>query len=73
MEAKFGTTVAKVDLLQDQGLWLLSGLDGQVLGQFDGIVATDKNISSPRFTGLTRRLPPLGLFPIIFSVVFLLK
>ncbi|ONK65208.1 uncharacterized protein A4U43_C07F34790 [Asparagus officinalis] len=61
VEAKFGTIVAKVDMLQDRGLWLLSGLDGQVLGQFDGIVATDKNISSPRFTGLTGRLPPLDI------------
>ena len=62
MEAKFGMTVAKMDWLQDRSLWSLTGLDGQVLGQFDGVVATDKNISSPRFTGVTGRPPPLGLF-----------
>lgn len=61
MEAKFGVTVAKMDWLQNRSLWSLSSLDGQVLGHFDGIVATDKNVSSPRFTGVTGRPPPLGL------------
>ncbi|KAL5210616.1 hypothetical protein ABZP36_006239 [Zizania latifolia] len=36
-------------------------LDGRDLGNFDYVVATNKNIASPRFSGLTGRPPPLDL------------
>lgn len=60
VEAKFGVTIGKLEWLESRSLWLLSGLDGQNLGHFDAVVATDKNIASPRFTGLTGQSPPLG-------------
>eukprot|EP00268_Persea_americana_P015206 TRINITY_DN1692_c2_g1_i2.p1 TRINITY_DN1692_c2_g1~~TRINITY_DN1692_c2_g1_i2.p1 ORF type:complete len:407 (+),score=81.58 TRINITY_DN1692_c2_g1_i2:106-1326(+) len=59
VEAKFGVTIGKSEWLESRSLWLLSGLDGQNLGHFDAVVATDKNIASPRFTGLTGQSPPL--------------
>ncbi|XP_034570749.1 uncharacterized protein [Setaria viridis] len=65
VEAKFGCTVGKMDWLQDRSSWSLASLDGKDLGHFDYVVATDKNVASPRFSGLTGRPPPLdlSLFP----------
>lgn len=60
VESKFGTSVNRLEWLEDQNMWSLIGLDGQNLGQFKGVVATDKNIVSPRFTSGTGRQPPLG-------------
>lgn len=62
VEAKFGVTVGKMDWLQERSSWSLASLDGKDLGYFDYVVATDKNVASPRFSGLTGRPPPLGLF-----------
>lgn len=67
VDAKFGVTVGKMDWLQDRSSWSLASLDGKDLGHFDYVVATDKNVASPRFSGLTGRPPPLGLF--IFSIM----
>ncbi|URE15771.1 endoplasmic reticulum-Golgi intermediate compartment protein [Musa troglodytarum] len=61
VEAKYGITVGKVDWLCDRNLWSLISLDGQDLGQFDGVVASDKNVVSARFTGVTGRPPPLDI------------
>ena len=61
MEAKFGTSVGKLEWLQNEDLWMLTGLDGQNLGQFNGVVASDKNVVSPQFTSVTGRPPPLGM------------
>ncbi|XP_010258648.1 PREDICTED: uncharacterized protein LOC104598324 isoform X2 [Nelumbo nucifera] len=65
VEAKFGITVGRLEWLDDINSWSLISLDGQNLGHFDGVVASDKNAVSPRFTGVTRRPPPLdlSLFP----------
>ncbi|CAJ2659310.1 unnamed protein product [Trifolium pratense] len=38
-----------------------SGVDGQNLGQFKGLVASDKNIVSTRIAEVTGRVPPLDL------------
>lgn len=59
VETKFGVTVGKLEWLKDRHSWSLSSLDGEDLGHFDGVVATDKNIASPRLTGRTRQPPPL--------------
>ncbi|XP_062214406.1 uncharacterized protein LOC133915307 isoform X1 [Phragmites australis] len=69
--AKFGVTVGKMDWLQDRSSWSLASLDGKDLGYFDYVVATDKNIASPRFSGLTGRPPPLDLssFPQLSTMV----
>lgn len=61
VEARFGITVGRIDWLQDTSSWSLTGLNGQDLGHFDGVVASDKNISSPRFAAVTGRPPPLDL------------
>ncbi|KAF3441124.1 hypothetical protein FNV43_RR15035 [Rhamnella rubrinervis] len=61
VESKFGTSVGKLEWLEGEDLWSVMGLDGQNLGCFNGVVASDKNIASPRFTSLTGRLPPLDL------------
>ncbi|KAK9085870.1 hypothetical protein Sjap_026281 [Stephania japonica] len=61
VETKFGTTVGKLDWLEDKKSWHLIDMDGQALGQFDGVVASDKNVVSPRFTSLTGRTLPLGM------------
>lgn len=61
METKFGTSVGRLEWLHNEDLWMLTALDGQNLGHFNGVVASDKNIVSPRFTSVTGRPPPLGM------------
>ncbi|PNT74028.1 uncharacterized protein LOC100828433 isoform X3 [Brachypodium distachyon] len=59
--ARFGVTVGKMDWLQNGSSWSLTSLDGKDLGNFDYVVATDKNVASHKFSGLTGRPPPLDL------------
>ncbi|KAL2331131.1 hypothetical protein Fmac_018712 [Flemingia macrophylla] len=61
VESKFGVGVGRIEWLHDEKLWSLSGVDGQNLGQFKGLVASDKNIVSPRVAEVTGRLPPLDI------------
>ncbi|XP_028081256.1 uncharacterized protein LOC114282720 isoform X1 [Camellia sinensis] len=61
VETKFGEGVGRLEWLEDEDSWLLTGLDGQYLGHFKGVVASDKNIVSPRFTNVTGRSTPLDL------------
>ncbi|GLT53927.1 hypothetical protein SLA2020_271610 [Shorea laevis] len=61
VDSKFGVGVGRLEWLEDENLWSLVGLDGQNLGHFQGVVASDKNIVSPRFTNVTGRPPPLDL------------
>uniref|UniRef100_A0A2N9IGI7 Amine oxidase domain-containing protein n=1 Tax=Fagus sylvatica TaxID=28930 RepID=A0A2N9IGI7_FAGSY len=61
VESKFGVGVGRLEWLENENLWSLIGLDGQNLGHFQGVVASDKNIVSPRFTNVTGRPPPLDL------------
>lgn len=60
VESKFGVSVGRMEWLEKDNSWLLLGINGQSLGQFEGVVASDKNIVSPRFTNVTGRVPPLG-------------
>lgn len=46
METKFGVGVGLLEWLEDEGSWSLNGLDGQNLGHFKGVVASDKNVLS---------------------------
>ncbi|XAR56867.1 renalase [Bertholletia excelsa] len=48
VESKFRQGVGRLDWLEDEETWSLTGLDGEHLGQFKGVVASDKNIVSPR-------------------------
>ncbi|KAJ0963243.1 hypothetical protein J5N97_028365 [Dioscorea zingiberensis] len=61
VEARFGTTVGRMVWLPSKSLWSLTGLEGQDLGHFDCLVASDKNVASPRFKDLTGCPPPLDL------------
>ncbi|KAL5565237.1 hypothetical protein UlMin_028401 [Ulmus minor] len=61
VESKFVTGVGKLEWLEDEKLWSLMALDGRNLGHFNGVVASDKNIVSPRSTSVTGRPPPLDL------------
>lgn len=60
VRANYGTGVGKLEWLEDGASWLLTGLDGQTLGHFEGVVASDKLITSPIFRGLMGQPPPLG-------------
>nr|GLL22459.1 uncharacterized protein LOC109180002 [Ipomoea trifida] len=61
VESVFGTGVGRMEWLDREGLWSLTGLDGKKLGYFKGVVASDKNTCSPRFTSVTGQPPPLDL------------
>lgn len=61
VDRKFGVDVGRLEWLDDENSWSLTGSDGQYLGHFKGVVASDKNIVSPRFTNVTGRPPPLDL------------
>ncbi|XP_057725195.1 uncharacterized protein LOC130940927 isoform X1 [Arachis stenosperma] len=63
VESKFRVGIGKAEWLDDEKLWSLTGVDGQNLGQFKGLVASDKNIVSSRVTEVTGQPPPLGLLP----------
>lgn len=73
VESKFGVSVGRVEWMDDKKLWSLTGVDGQNLGQFEGLVASDKNIVSPRIAEVTGRLPPLGknIMALLFSSLFI--
>ncbi|KAK6934796.1 hypothetical protein RJ641_034951 [Dillenia turbinata] len=59
VESKFGVGVGRLEWLEDRNLWSVTGLDGQHLGHYEGLVASDKNIVFPRFTGVSGSPPPL--------------
>lgn len=71
VESKFGTSVGRLEWLEGEDLWSVMGLDGQNLGRFNGVVASDKNIASPRFTSVTGRLPPLGMIFLLLQYILL--
>jgi len=66
VESKFGVGIGRIQWLHDEKEWSLTGVDGQNLGQFKGLVASDKNIFSPRITEVTGRLPLLGMSMMVF-------
>lgn len=45
----------------DHKAWSLTSLDGQNVGHFTGVVATDKNTFLSRFTDVTGKPPPIGI------------
>ncbi|XP_031281423.1 uncharacterized protein LOC116139921 isoform X1 [Pistacia vera] len=61
VESKFGVGVGRLDWLDEKNLWSVMGLDGQSLGNFEGVVASDKNVVSARFRDVTGKPPPLDL------------
>ncbi|XP_044499820.1 renalase isoform X1 [Mangifera indica] len=61
VESKFACGVGKLNWLDEKNLWSVMGLGGQSLGNFEGVVASDKNVISPRFRQVTGKPPPLDL------------
>ncbi|KAJ4726577.1 FAD/NAD(P)-binding oxidoreductase family protein [Melia azedarach] len=61
VESKFSMGVGRLEWLEDEHLWSVSGLDGESLGKFKGVVASDKNVVSPRFRHVAGKPPPLDL------------
>ena len=60
--------VGRLEWLDEKNLWSLTGLDGQNIGNFEGVISSDKNTFSKRFTDVTGRPPPLGkYFPPLFG------
>lgn len=62
VESRFGHGIGRVDWLEDGDAWSLTGMDGQDDGQFTGVVASDKNMFSSRFTKTTGKPPPIGTY-----------
>lgn len=60
VQTKFNITVAKLDWMEEQNSWLLADKDGRKLGEFWAVVATDKNLASPRFLIQNGIPPPLS-------------
>ncbi|KAL8195838.1 hypothetical protein R6Q57_025591 [Mikania cordata] len=61
IESKFGVMVGTIEWLENKDLWSLKDKDGRDLGQFNGVVASDKSTFSQRFTQVTGKPPPLDL------------
>lgn len=61
VESKFGVMVGKLEWLENKDLWSLKDSNGQDLGQFNGVVASDKSTFSQRFTQVSGKPPPLDL------------
>lgn len=61
IESKFGVMVGRLEWLENKDLWSLKDKDGQDLGEFNGVVTSDKSTFSQRFTQVTGKPPPLGI------------
>ncbi|XP_065861705.1 uncharacterized protein [Euphorbia lathyris] len=61
VESKFGIGVKRLEWVDDVNSWMVMGMDGQNHGYFKGVVASDKNLLSPRFKDVTGHPPPLDL------------
>ncbi|KAH9611051.1 hypothetical protein KSS87_018954 [Heliosperma pusillum] len=61
IENKFGVGVGKLEWMADQNLWSLISLDGQFLGNFGGLIATDKLLAASGFAHLKGVPPPIDM------------
>lgn len=59
IQARYSVTVTSFDWKEDKNTWVLTDKNGQDLGEFWAVVATDKNLASPRFFSQTGFPPPL--------------
>ncbi|KAL8505358.1 hypothetical protein ACS0TY_016556 [Phlomoides rotata] len=64
VESRFGCGVGRLNWLDDDDAWSLTSLDGQDVGHYKGVVASDKSTFSSRFTDLTGKPPPVDLMAI---------
>ncbi|KAL2247759.1 uncharacterized protein LOC105176535 isoform X1 [Sesamum indicum] len=61
VETRFGLGIGTLDWSEDDDAWSLRSLDGQDVGNFKGVVASDKSTFSSRFTNVTGKPPPIDL------------
>ncbi|KAI7758357.1 hypothetical protein M8C21_013718 [Ambrosia artemisiifolia] len=61
IESKFGVMVGSLEWLENKDLWSLKDKDGHDLGQYNGVVASDKSTFSQRFTQVSGKPSPLDL------------
>ncbi|GAB2289763.1 hypothetical protein Dimus_024070 [Dionaea muscipula] len=61
IETKFGVGVGKMEWLANENSWSLISFDREYLGNFDFVVASDKNIASHRFFDATGQAAPLDI------------
>ncbi|XP_074311240.1 uncharacterized protein LOC141647096 [Silene latifolia] len=61
IESKFGVGVGKLEWMADQNLWSVISLDGQFLGNFGGLIATDKLLAASGFLHLKGVPPPIDM------------
>ncbi|KAL0407071.1 UNVERIFIED_CONTAM: hypothetical protein Slati_4021000 [Sesamum latifolium] len=61
VESRFGLGIGMLDWSEDDDAWSLRSLDGQDVGNFKGVVASDKSTFSSRFTNVTGKRPPIDL------------
>lgn len=73
VESRFGLGIGRTDWSEDDAMWSLTSLDGQDVGRFNGLVASDKNTYSPRFTTVTGKTPPIGREHISFLLYHICK
>ncbi|KAK6154520.1 hypothetical protein DH2020_008768 [Rehmannia glutinosa] len=64
IETRFGLGIGRLDWLDDYDTWSLTSLDGQDVGHFKGVVASDKNLFSSKFTNVTGKPPPIDLISV---------
>ncbi|KAL0328626.1 UNVERIFIED_CONTAM: hypothetical protein Scaly_2295200 [Sesamum calycinum] len=61
VESRFGLGIGTLDWSEDDDAWSLRSLAGQDVGNFRGVVASDKSTFSSRFTNVTGKPPPIWL------------
>lgn len=61
VETRFGHGIGRSEWLVNHNAWSLTSMDGQGVGHFMGVVATDKNTFLSRFTDVTGKQPPIGI------------
>ncbi|GFQ00310.1 hypothetical protein PHJA_002175000 [Phtheirospermum japonicum] len=61
IETRFGLSIGSLGWSDDDGMWSLKSLDGQDVGRFKGVVASDKSTFSSRFTNVSGKPPPIDL------------
>ncbi|PIN21069.1 Protoporphyrinogen oxidase [Handroanthus impetiginosus] len=64
VESRFGIGIGRLHWSEDDDIWSLTSLDGEGVGQFKGVVASDKNTFSSRFTSVTGKPPPIDLISV---------
>ncbi|KAK4420662.1 hypothetical protein Salat_2016700 [Sesamum alatum] len=69
VESRFGLGIGTMDWLDEDDAWSLRSLDGQDVGNFKGVVASDKNTFSSRFTNVTGKPPPIDLVSVSDTVL----